>query len=109
ECYKIEAAVLSLVQNLLCESVIDRSFILAFLNRFGINFESSGHLIWPLQLNSIKVNLLAYVVLCRFMSIDPFTNERIARPIWNRVMKTLELNYKCDNNQVDEPFDANIM
>ncbi|XP_003371810.1 conserved hypothetical protein, partial [Trichinella spiralis] len=82
---------------------------LAFMNRFGINFESSGHLTWPLQLNSMKVNLLAYVVLCRFMCTDPFTNERIARPIWNRVMKTLELNYKCDDSQVDEPFDANIM
>ncbi|KRY36956.1 Intron-binding protein aquarius [Trichinella spiralis] len=109
ESYKVEAAVLSVVQNLLSESVIDRSFILAFMNRFGINFESSGHLTWPLQLNSMKVNLLAYVVLCRFMCTDPFTNERIARPIWNRVMKTLELNYKCDDSQVDEPFDANIM
>ncbi|KRX19899.1 Intron-binding protein aquarius [Trichinella nelsoni] len=109
ESYKVETAVLSVVQNLLSDSVIDRSFILAFMNWFGINFESSGHLIWPLQLDSIKVNLLAYVVLCRFMCIDPFTNERIARPIWNRVMKTLELNYKCDDSQVDEPFDANIM
>ncbi|KRY72483.1 Intron-binding protein aquarius, partial [Trichinella pseudospiralis] len=99
---KVEAAIMPVVQNFFSENLIDHSFILVFMNRLGINFESSDHIIWPLDLDSIKVRLLAYVVLCRFRSIDPFTNERIAFPIWNKVMKALELNYNSAC-QVDEP------